>query len=550
MTGNRSRFHLGRLVALTLILGLTVSYIFFQFLTVQAQAPSESIVTIRTTQATVHEGGLATFILERYGGGTAPLTVQVKTWEPNAESAGSNDTEQTHEVQFPRGARRAILRAIPFVDDDDSESTSHTLNAQVMAPDDGSYQVGTQDMASIGILDQPTDGSIPVVRVQRGKTSVTEGETITLTFTRTGGDTTQPITVDVEVYDPGDFLRGDYWDAPPVIPTQVQFEAGVTSETVELAVPDDGRDLLSDGVTLDIVPSLDYLLWEYDDTVEELGAAPVYVNDNDSASQLELNFGKDGTNDADVSEGDTIKLVVKRRQQDGNAGKTASLTVRVETDRRAIRDNTLEDWKTDYSHTPNRLYKDFQLEITGSDTEVEETLVVTENGQLEGNWSYWARILPILDYEGNQVSDSEEAEYWTVKSGFRETEIAATDNSDQVGTVTLTTSQTSVYEGGGVTYTLTRTGGPIGAGRTIGLKTYEPNRESDGSNPSEQTQYPFFPAWETTITFTVSAYVDGVAEDGTDTLKAKLVGTIGSTPRAPPTLRTWRSTTRRRTVPW
>ena len=74
-------------------------------------------------------------------------------------------------------------------------------------------------------------------------------------------------------------------------------------------------------------------------------------------------------------------------------------------------------------------------------------------------------------------------------------------------------------------YTLTRTGGPIGAGRSIGLKTWEPNREeSGGANPSEQTQFPHFPAWQTTITFTVSAYVDSVTEDGTDTLKAKLIG--------------------------
>ena len=165
---------------------------------------------------------------------------------------------------------------------------------------------------------------------------------------------------------------------------------------------------------------------------------------------------------------------------------------------------------------------------------MEETLVVTENGQLEGDWSYWARILPILDYEGNQVSTTEEAEYWTVKDGFRETEIDATDSGDQVGTVTLTTSQTNVYEGGGVTYTLTRTGGPIGAGRSTSLKTYEPNREeSGGNNPSEQTQYPFFPAWETTITYTVSAYVDGVTEDGTDTLKAELVGNRFYTPGTP-----------------
>ena len=190
-------------------------------------------------------------------------------------------------------------------------------------------------------------------------------------------------------------------------------------------------------------------------------------------------------------------------------------------------------WKTDYSYTPNRLFKDYKLEISGSNLEVEETLQVPENGQAEGDWKYWASILPIVDHEGNQVSDTVEAEYWTVKSGFRETEIDATDSGDLVGTVTLTTSQTSVYEGGGVVYTLTRTGGPIGAGRSIGLKTWEPNRESDGSNPSEQTQYPHFPAWQTTINYTVSAYVDGVTEDGTDTLKAELVGNIFYMPGTP-----------------
>ena len=364
-----------------------------------------------------------------------------------------------------------------------------------MAPDDATYQVGDSGyMASVAILDQPTDGSIPVVRVQRGQQSVTEGETMTLTFTRAGGDTTQPLAVDVEVYDPGDFLRGDYWDPPPVIPTQVVFGAGSTSETVTLDTPDDGRDLLSDGVTLDILPSTDYLLWEYDQTVIELGAAPVYVNDNDTAPELELNFGKEGANDADVAEGETLKIVVKRRQQDADTGLTARFTVRVETDRRAIRDNTLADWKTDYSYDFPRLFKDYDLEISGSDLEVEQVLAVTENGQLEGNWEYWARILPITDHKGNAVSDEEEAEYWTVRSGFRETDVYATDNGDQVGTVTLTTSQTSVYEGGGVTYTLTRTGGHIGAGRSVNLKTYEPNREeSGGNNPSEQTQYPVLP---------------------------------------------------------
>ena len=53
-----------------------------------AQGTNSSVVTIRTTQTTAYEGGLATFILERYGGGTGALSVEVKTWEPNAEVDG------------------------------------------------------------------------------------------------------------------------------------------------------------------------------------------------------------------------------------------------------------------------------------------------------------------------------------------------------------------------------------------------------------------------------------------------------------------------------
>ena len=84
-------------------------------------------------------------------------------------------------------------------------------------------------------------------------------------------------------------------------------------------------------MTATVLPSPDYLLKYKGEGLDT--DASVYVNDNDTAQQLELNFGKDGTNDADVDEGDSLKFVVKRRQRDANNGQTASFTVRVETDR-------------------------------------------------------------------------------------------------------------------------------------------------------------------------------------------------------------------------
>ena len=511
-----------RIASVAALIVLAVAAVYLLSSSVQAQAPTTSTISIRTNQATVHEGGLATFVLERYGGSVSSLMVQIETWEPdkdvNGEDGVSNVSKKSHEVRFGRGVRRVVLHAVPFADGT-TESGTQTLNAQVLASGDSSYQVGSSDTASITILDPPSDNSVAVVNVTRssGQSSVAEGETIIYTFTRSGGDTTQPLNVDIEISDPGDFLRGDYWDTPPVMPTQVQFGAGSTTQTLDLTVPDDRRHLYLDGVTVTVQPSTDYLLKFYGEDHDT--SAVAYVNDNDTAQQLELNFGKDGANDADVDEGDTLKLVVKRRQRDANNGQTASFTVRVETDRGGP-DHVLEGWETDPS--TSRLYKDFSLELTGSDLEVEREIEVTQNGEEEDDWVYEASILAIEDYEGNSLSSSEEAQYWTVKSGLRETEVAAADGGDMTGAVTIAASTDTVYEGAGVTYTLTRTGGPVGSSAAVGVRTWEPSKLSGGSNPSNQNTDVQFNPWETTMTFTISAYVDNVDESGTDTLRARI----------------------------
>ena len=125
------------------------------------------------------------------------------------DDSGSNVSEEMHAVRCGRGVRRVVLHAVPFADGT-AESGTQTLNAQVMPSDDSSYQVGSSDTASITILDPPSDNSIAVIDVTRSsdQSSVAEGETIIYTFTRSGGDTTQPLTIDVGISDPGSFLRG------------------------------------------------------------------------------------------------------------------------------------------------------------------------------------------------------------------------------------------------------------------------------------------------------------------------------------------------------
>ena len=481
--------------------------------TAQVQASSSSTISIRTNQATVYEGGLATYILERYGGNANRITIKVKTWEPDWDEPSPNVTERIHDVTFTRGVRRVTLEVAAYRDSR-SDSAVTTLNAQIQAAEDDSYQVGSADLATIDIVDYGAvaDAPLPVITVA-ASSSVSEGSTADFRLTRSG-DTTTAVTVHFRIEDPERVLRGDYWDPPPQIPDRVELQADSSSHTLSLLVPDDGRDLPAADLKVVLLPSDDYLLG-----TGIVVSASTRVSDNDTAQQLELNFGKDGANDTDVDEGDTLKLVVKRRQQDANRGQDASFTVRVETDRSGP-DHVLEGWETDSS--TSRLYKDFLLELTGSDTEVEQEIEVTQNGEEEDDWVYEASILAIEDHEGSALSDSEEAQYWTVKSGFRETEVAAADGGDMTGTVTIAASPITVYEGAGVTYTLTRAGGPIGSSATVQVRTWEPSRRSGGQNPSVQNTDVQFDPWETTASFTISAYVDGVDESGTDALKARI----------------------------
>ena len=149
-------------------------------------------------------------------------------------------------------------------------------------------------------------------------------------------------------------------------------------------------------------------------------------------SELKLHFGKDGVNDTDANEGDTLKFLVKRRQQDADTGKTATFVVRVETDRGGP-DQLLDDWTEDTS--TGRLFKDYPLELTGSDTEIRQEDRGHRKRSRGGRLELLGVDKDLEDWEGNTLTEAEEAEYWTVKQGFRETTIDVTDSGDRTGTV-------------------------------------------------------------------------------------------------------------------
>ena len=243
-------------------------------------------------------------------------------------------------------------------------------------------------------------------------------------------------------------------------------------------------------------------------TKTEAGTA---VTDDDTAQELELNFGKDGVNDANVHEGDELAFVAKRRQQDADTGVPARFTVRIETNRSGD-DLRLENWQEDSG--TGRLYKDYPLELTGSDLEVKEELRVTFNGEPESNWSYWASIRPIEDYAGNQLDSSKEVQYWTVKSGFRETTVNATDSGTSNGFITIEADVLTATEGESVVFTLYRVDGPMSKPVTVRVWTWEANRQVGfGVNPSTEYHNVTIQPWKRDAEFIVYPYVDGEAED-------------------------------------
>ena len=335
-----------------------------------------------------------------------------------------------------------------------------------------------------------------------------EGTRFPFTLTRTG-DTALPLTVSVEIDDPDGFTRGNHWDPAPVLPTTAEFAPGSATAEVEVPTQNDHRDLPDAKIWLEVSPGDGYLLGEIgletkDDTI---------VRDADTRQDLELNFGKNGTNGADVGKGQTLEFIVKRCQSD--IANPVLFTVRVETDKGGA-DYVLEDWTEDPA--TGRLFKDYDFRIRGSQTEAGVIIPVAENGVAEDDWNYWASIRHLDDVDGNALDSLVEAQYWTVKTGFRETDVTATDTGETTDSIAIDTTQTTVYEGQVVTYTITRAGGTVEEELTAEIRTFEVGRHAATLIDHNVT----FPPWIRSIDLIVRDPVDSVVEPGTNNLRANL----------------------------
>ena len=371
-------------------------------------------VTIVASPPTVYEGGVVNYTLTRTGGpiGSSAI-VSVETWKPNRMSGGNNPSDQTTNVQFDPWETTKSFTISAYVDNVD-ESGTDTLKARITMVGEG-YAEGDPHEVDLEIDDPPRGRAL--ITLARDQASITEGQTGTFTLTRTGGDTTQELTVNLRVIDNGDYLRGNHWDAAPDIPTEATFAANMTTATVSLTVPDDDRDLPAAGlITLSVLPGTGYLLGntgaETSATIEGVfncTAGPAegfYYYDDDRNFRFSHEF----------EEPWPIHFEVSRRARD--VGSTATFVVRVEHKRGWVSARHA-DWPVD--PVTGKHYQEFPLTLTGDQRKVIGRIEILDNGLSDPNWKYTVTIKQMEDVNGVPLTADQENDYWTVEGPRKRT---------------------------------------------------------------------------------------------------------------------------------
>ena len=508
------------------------------------------------------------FTLTRVGGPMdKAVRVRVQTDEPNRIIGfGNNPSYQIHNVTVEPWQSTTTLVVAAYVDDvSETQDWMDISFLQVSSP----YQFGNPNRGKVLINDPPPGSTI--IALSADKTIMAEGETATFTLTRTGGDTTQELAVDIEVDDPSEFLRGNHFDAAPDIPEQVVFSADSTSQTISLTAPDDQRDVTDGSFAVTVLPSSGY----FPGNPGLSTTATVAVTDNDTAQELQFEWGWlshelqysswepgeswlscDSGGDCTPGPAEGIfyyeddrgfaydynldppwpaHFRVTRRAED--VGKTATFVVRVEHNRGWV-SLRHPDWPID-PVTGNH-YKEFPLTLTGNQRQLVGRIEMLFAGRPGGVWEYSAEIKQLEDVsDGAVLTADQEAEYWTVLESNQPRKIV--HRRAEAGWPAydfLPPTPDPVSEGQEVTFTPNVYRSYPFEALTVQVRTWEPNRSApDGTNPTDQLHDVTFPALPVTdlynypdtrsITFTVTA-TDDTAHEVSDFLKARLAANVGS----------------------
>ena len=249
----------------------------------------------------------------------------------------------------------------------------------------------------------------PVVTVAAGATPIGEGKSATFTLTRTG-DTSEALTVNVSVNDPGGFLRGNNWEHAPTLPSEATFKTGSSTHAIALQTRDDWRDISDGGVTVTVLSEEGY----------EVGAsasATVTVTDDDVAPEVAISVDP-----AEMDEGETATFTVRRIGDTGNP-----VRLRMQ------------------HGVSGSVKSDLWVSIEAEETEWSFEIPTADDSVDAPDWVYEAEIIPFPD----------EAEYWSVL-GPRKASVTVQDND--LPRVSIEAVRPSVREGERASFRIVRVG--------------------------------------------------------------------------------------------
>ena len=246
------------------------------------------------------------------------------------------------------------------------------------------------------------------VTIEAVQSSITEGETATFTLTR-AADTSENLSVNISVEDPGHFMRGNHtWEEPQPAST-VDFEAGSATATLTLSTRDDWRDIPGGKLTVAIEPG-DNDVYRPGDT----SSAAVTVKDNDTKPVFVLSVSS-----STLTEGDSVVFELTR-----TVDFTHPQTVQLLIGRQGQQKSMTYDFR--------------------GDTATKQTIIPTQNDDLDQ-----AHAVFVAEFDGS------ENEYYAVSEPYSVTATVADDDLPRVSVEALADSY---REGERASFRLTREG--------------------------------------------------------------------------------------------
>ena len=233
-------------------------------------------------------------------------------------------------VTFEEGETQAggtFTVAVDEVDEPVSTSTLDIGDFRVSRPPRADYEtvpqsIGPDETGHVVVLIEDNPTQAIAIEVAAGNSTVSEGETAEFILMRIGA-TDDALTVEVSIDDPGDFRRGNHWEATPTSTTSVTFAVASATATLAVSTRNDLRDIPDNTLTVTIQTDPDH---GYRRAFESEGeySASVTVTDDDTAPEVSLSVDR-----SEVLEGEEVTFTLTRHGDTTQALESPPFSVRI-----------------------------------------------------------------------------------------------------------------------------------------------------------------------------------------------------------------------------